>query len=265
MAFESQMTPAGTVSGREPLARFPAKALPRNSSSHFCLSHPPTPLASSLHGPMMLSPTWFFNAHGITVAIFLILPNNTNERLPVWSFVSDHALDLMLTSEFQSDQRNMDLIYKTMATHSNTCITTGFIFEKQAHLVFASGGVYSATSLEEPGHSLQFTLFSTPGDLERYNDIKHLDTILNCNPGIQAIINHYLVPQPCTFPVIDSLSISSTGQVILFQTTMADRHPMLVAQASGLLSSCLSPQCLPTLEYHICGSSRKSILSVGNS
>ncbi|KAF8584001.1 hypothetical protein K439DRAFT_1617083 [Ramaria rubella] len=45
---------------------------------------------------------------------------------------------------------------------------------------------------------------------------------------------HYLVPQPRNFPVIDSLSISSAGQVILFQMTMPDRHPMLVAQLEKL-------------------------------
>ncbi|KAF8576198.1 hypothetical protein K439DRAFT_1623009 [Ramaria rubella] len=170
-----------------------------------------------------------------THRIFLISANNTNQRVPVWSFVSDHALDLMLTNEFQSDQRNINLMYKTMAAHSDTRTAAGIIFEKRAHLVLASGGVYTPTPLEEPGDPLQFRLLPTVGGLERYNDIEDLKTILNRDDS-QAILDHYLVPQPRNFPVNDSLSISSAGQVILFQITMANRHPMLVAQLEKLLT-----------------------------
>ncbi|KAF8579038.1 hypothetical protein K439DRAFT_424053 [Ramaria rubella] len=81
-----------------------------------------------------------------THRIFLISANNTSERLPVWSFVSDHALDLMLTSEFQSDQRNINIMYKTMAAHSETRTAAGIIFEKRAHLILASGGGVHAHS-----------------------------------------------------------------------------------------------------------------------
>ncbi|KAF8578389.1 hypothetical protein K439DRAFT_1529187 [Ramaria rubella] len=107
-------------------------------------------------------------------------------------------------------------------------------FSKNGHISFLPrGGVHTPTPLEEPGDPLQFRLLPTVGGLERYNDIEDLKTILNRDDD-QAIIDHYLVPQPRNFPVIDSLSISSAGQVILFQMTMTDRHPMLVAQLEKL-------------------------------